>query len=223
MARNKTVPAPPAMDLPMLPSDDLAPTVTATADIDHASEPTVVAETISEASTELPSLINRMKVAAEAARQKADANFNALVLKLAEQDDVSEAEVIAVVQAGGKSLDDLAAAVDRQKEINRLRAVLAEFAEADHEHNRTWAAVREFRAREKETLQALRIESKRVRGEHFTADRRINTIKEAAEQLGRMGLPVNLIPPPLPASTMRGDDNEALSVTELDHLVSAVA
>ncbi len=232
MARSKNVPAPPLDDLPRLPSDDspaVAETITETiSEMSPSIEaPTTIdslapgAETLTEASPDLPSLLDRMKAAAEVAKQKVESDWNSLVLKLAIGADVSEAEVIAIVTAASKPLDDLAAAVDRQREVNRLRSVVAEFDEAEREHNRTWVALREFRVRERETIKALQLENKQVRGDHYYADRRLNQVREAAEQLSRMGLQINLIPPSLSASTMNTD--KASAVAELDHSVSAVA
>lgn len=196
MARTKTVPAPPAMDLPMLPSDMEAAEVATTetiGDVPQSSDAmkttettAAVTETVAEPPTVLTSLIDRMREAESAAKRKAEADWDSLVLKLAGGEDVSEADVIAIVTAAGKSLDDLAAAVDRERELARLRAMLADYPDAEEKltvAHTEWVA---FKKRREALLKDLKAEDKRLRQAEWMASRRRDRCRDAACKLEKM-------------------------------------
>ncbi len=91
-------------------------------------------------------LIQTLKEKSELDRQRFEAELPVLAERVA-HGEATENEVAAWVKSSGKTLDELQAAVDRQLEIDRLKALAGEFRERSlkaYRHNLEAAKYRQF-------------------------------------------------------------------------------
>ena len=144
------------------------------------------------------SLIERLKAKAEQDRQESEDDFAKLVGQLA-REEATENEVTDVLKASGKTLAELEKAVDHQREIIRLKSIVAELPGAESAHRDARAALNDLKAehrlRETEMESELRLASRVERH----ASVRLQRINEAKNELNRM-LPVVNEPHTLPPS-----------------------
>lgn len=86
----------------------------------------------------------KLKSASEAA--KAESDWQALVTKLANGENVTEREATNILKSSGRSLDDLEAAVGREQRITELRDIVATLPVAAKKLQETTSAETAFNA-----------------------------------------------------------------------------
>ena len=90
-------------------------------------------------------LIQTLKEKSELDRQRFEAELPVLAERVA-HGEATEKEVAAWVKSSGKTLDELQAAVDRQLEIDRLKALAGEFRERSLAAYRNQLEIAKYRA-----------------------------------------------------------------------------
>lgn len=193
MARTKN--SPPVAPLPELPSDNLAPSATTTINETPTSEATATndAATIetlapvvesAEPEPELP-LLERMRRAAEESKRDLDAEWTAVVAKLV-TNSATEAEVEDILHATGRTIDELQAATDRERELSHLRTLIADYGDAEQALTVAHQAWVEFKKRREAIINELDAESKRLRQAEWMATRRRDRCRDARVKLEKL-------------------------------------
>src|SRR5438093_13212615 len=88
-------------------------------------------------------IFEKLAAKAESDRLAAEHEWQAVVSKVAD-DAASEKEILAVLKACGRTLDDLQRDVGRQKRINELKAVVVTYSEASRALEEAAAKVADF-------------------------------------------------------------------------------
>lgn len=222
MARTKTEPVPSYLDLPDTNTVTLPPI--AVDNLPPIEDVAVIAEaettiaTVEAHTTPEPSLLDKLKTAAETKRLVAEAAWNAIIPQVA-AGIADQNEVNFVMLAAGRSLDDLQAAVERQHEIERLRGVISEHAQRVATHTAARQEFKSFETRKRQIVNELDAEGRKLSSAMRAASRDAERCQEANAALSRLTgqyvpLPVIEKDPPQEKVSMHVTDDMAVSSTE---------
>lgn len=133
----------------------------------------------------------KQKVANDAA--KAETDWQALVTKLANGENVTEREASSILKSAGRSRDELGTAVGRAKRITELRAIVATLPDATRVLEETTAAETAFNLERQREFARNREQGIVIRTAAMEARANIDTIDAAQRELDALiGSPVEL-------------------------------
>lgn len=127
-------------------------------------------------------LLERINQKAEQDRLAAEAEWQAVVKKLA-VDTGTEKEILGAIKATGRSLDDLARAVDWQKHILNLRSVLATWPSVDAAALTAESEFQSFCLRRQENFRNERDECSKVTAAQQNAQAAVAVVVAAKNEL----------------------------------------
>ena len=136
------------------------------------------------------SLIERLKAKAEQDRQESEDDFAKLVGQLA-REEATENEVTDVLKASGKTLAELEKAVTHQREIIRLKSIVAELPGAESAHRDARAELNAMKEDHKHRVKAMAEELKMASRVVNHTSIRLLRITEAKSELSRLSPVVN--------------------------------
>lgn len=128
-------------------------------------------------------LINTLKQKLANESAKAEADWQALVTKLADGENVTEREASNILKSSGRSIDELEVAVGRAKRIGELQAIIATLPAATRALEQTTSAEAAFNAERQSEFVRNREQGIAIRSAAMEARSNFDAINVAQREL----------------------------------------